>query len=665
MKKKFFTILVCLMLIASVAYGSIIHVPGDQSTIQAGIDAAEDGDTVLVADGTWTGPGNKNLDFGGKAITVESENGAENCTIDCQNNGRGFYFHSGEGSGSVVNGFTIKNGVSDYGGGIVCLESSPTITNCTITRNKAGSGGGISCSSSSPSITNCTITRNQATYGGGISCSSSSPSITNCTITGNQANGYGGGIRCYYSSPRITNCTITGNQATYGGGGVSCRFSSSPRITNCIITGNQADYYGGGIECLESSPTLTNCTITGNQANEYSGGGISCRYSDPTLTNCTITGNQANRYGGGIECLESSPRITNCTITGNQADYYGGGIRCYAYSPTITNCTITGNESSKGGGIYCFSSSSPTITNCILWGDTPDEVYDDGGSFTPTITYSDVQGGWEGEGNIDANPLFVDPDNGNYHLNDYSPCIGAGTSEGAPTTDIEGNPRGTPPDIGAYENSRDIPLAVTLTSLTATTTTDSVTLEWRTATETNNLGFNIYRSDTKDGKYTKVNARLIQGVGTDATPHDYSFTDENIKLSQTYYYYIEDVDFSGKTNKSHIIEVTVGKQGIKTHFIPPTFALLQNYPNPFNPETWIPYQLSQDASVTISIYNIKGQLVRTLHLGNQNAGVYITKGKAVYWDGKDAFGEKVASGVHYYTLRAGEFRATRKMVILK
>jgi len=99
--------------------------------------------------------------------------------------------------------------------------------------------------------------------------------------------------------------------------------------------------------------------------------------------------------------------------------------------------------------------------------------------------------------------------------------------------------------------------------------------------------------------------------------------------------------------------------------IPSTFALLQNFPNPFNPDTWLPYKLASTSPVSISIYNAKGQLIRALHLGYQNAGVYVTRGKAAYWDGKDNVGEKVGSGVYFYTLRAGEFRSSRKMVIVK
>jgi len=98
---------------------------------------------------------------------------------------------------------------------------------------------------------------------------------------------------------------------------------------------------------------------------------------------------------------------------------------------------------------------------------------------------------------------------------------------------------------------------------------------------------------------------------------------------------------------------------------PKQSGLLQNFPNPFNPETWMPYQLATDSPVTISIYNFNGQLIRTISLENQNAGIYTTKAKAAHWDGRDILGERVASGVYFYTLQADNFRATRKMVILK
>jgi len=219
--------------------------------------------------------------------------------------------------------------------------------------------------------------------------------------------------------------------------------------------------------------------------------------------------------------------------------------------------------------------------------------------------------------------------------------------------------------VAAPIESQDYELPVELSAFTATASDSSVILHWRTESEINNLGFNVYRSDTKEGVYTRVNARRIPGAGTNAISRDYSFTDEQVVFGKTYYYYIEDIDFTGKINKSLIIEVTVGKQAKTMLLIPPRFDLLQNFPNPFNPETWIPYQLAKDAAVVINIYNTQGQFIRTLHLGTKKAAIYATKGNSAYWDGKNATGDSVSSGVYLYQLKADDFSATRKMVIIK
>ena len=341
--------------------------------IQAGIDAAVDGDTVLVADGTYTGlvadgtytgSGNTNLDFRGKAIVVMSESGPEVTIIDCKHT-RGFYFHSGEDSTSVVKGFTIENGEACPGGGIYCDNSSPTITHNIFSGNRP---------------------------------------------FGRYA-GYGGGIFCYDSSPTITHNTFSNNSADYKGDG-----------------------WGGAIDCSGSgsSPTISHNTFFNNSAG-YDGGAISCYGSSPTITHNTFYNNSAY-LGGGISCHNSSPTITHNTFYNNS----GGGIYCRDSSPTITHSTFYNNSRS---GIYC-ENSSLTVRNTILWKDTSGAIYLDDSS-TITITYSDIQGGYIGEGNIHDNPLFVDPDNGDYHLHPRSPCIDAGD----PNSPLD--PDGTRADMGA------------------------------------------------------------------------------------------------------------------------------------------------------------------------------------------------------------------------
>lgn len=177
--------------LSGVTYAETHIVPDQYLTIQAAIDAAQHWDTVLVRNGTYTGPGNKNLNFDGKSITVRSEYGPDNCTIDCENDGRGFHFFGHlEGPMSVVEGFTIINGGGvHYGGAIFCENfASPTIRNCVMKDGNAISGGGaIRCDYQSRArISNCTITNNTAGQGGGVHVVRiRDVDIANCVIAGN------------------------------------------------------------------------------------------------------------------------------------------------------------------------------------------------------------------------------------------------------------------------------------------------------------------------------------------------------------------------------------------------------------------------------------------------------------------------------------------------
>ena len=226
--------------------------------------------------------------------------------------------------------------------------------------------------------------------------------------------------------------------------------------------------------------------------------------------------------------------------------------------------------------------------------------------------------------------------------------------------------------ISSLQDVGDLTLPVFLSKFTGKYVNDDfgnrIVLRWTVASELNNLGFNIYRAEQEHGEYVKINSGIIKGAGTSGSSREYKYTDERIDpRAKAYFYYIEDIDFAGNSNKSKIIEVRrdIGEQKSQVAIQVLKSALLQNYPNPFNPETWIPFQLAEDTEVEIDIYDISARLVKTILLGKQNAGAYINRDKAVFWNGRNEFGEKVASGVYYYTLRAGDFFATRKMVILK
>jgi parallel beta-helix repeat protein len=224
-------------------------------------------------------------------------------------------------------------------------------------------------------------------------------------------------------------------------------------LTNGKGTWNMAmQSNGGGVYCLDSGLIIRNCTFSSNVAVLGRGGGIYCRGSSPKLINCTFNANYAYD-GGGVFCGgESHPELVNCTFIANTADY-GGGMSCvWGSNPSITGCTFTGNSADYGGGgISGGSDSNPSVTNCILWGNLPEQI-----AANASVTYSDVQGGWEGEGNIDEDPLFVSEANDDYHLQFGSPCIDAGDPNyiaEPEETDLDGNERiiNGIVDMGAYE----------------------------------------------------------------------------------------------------------------------------------------------------------------------------------------------------------------------
>jgi hypothetical protein len=391
-------LMLIMVLFCPLASGRVIYVDDDGQAdfdnIQAGIDAADDGDTVLVAPGEYviTEP----ITFRGKAITVKSEAGPEQTIIRMgtpadTNRGSVIVFENNETVASVLDGFTITAGRGSW-----------------VASVSASGGGGIFFDASSGTVSNCAIVRNRAKYGGGVVCA-------------------------YPCSPRLVDCMIAENSVTDSGGGVLVWSESSLTLTDCIIRENLATAGGGGIECWEdASMTMICCTIVGNSA-DVAGGVFGGENSFMTLTNCMIVNNKAHTGSGGVETWhQSSADMTNCVIAWNAASVLGGG------------------------GINCSIQGSATVTNCIIWGNTAPKGHEIWvrNAGTLSISYSNVAGGqaeatieggtinW-GEGNIDADPYFVDPTNDDFHLKSQagrwdlesqtwlqddvtSPCIDAG-----------------------------------------------------------------------------------------------------------------------------------------------------------------------------------------------------------------------------------------------
>jgi len=308
------------------------------------------------------------------------------------------------------------------------------------------------------------------------------------TITSGNADGsyldkYNRGAGIYSTdSLTLSNCTIIGNSASSysptawapGGGMYSEGIDSIAVLTNCTFISNSAGDGGGLYIGTWAHPTLTNCTFIGNSARDDGGGifnGGSCKGST-SLTNCTFIGNSAGDEGGGIQNwgYALSTSLTNCLFTGNSAIRGGGMSNGFRSTAILTNCTFSGNSAYYGNALWCETQppdpdypNSLHLINCILR-DGGDETWKDDNS-SISMAYSNIQGGWPGTGNIDADPLFVNDDgmdneqgtaDDNLRLLGGSVCLDRGTNvtiPSLPPTDLDGKARiaNGIVDMGAYE----------------------------------------------------------------------------------------------------------------------------------------------------------------------------------------------------------------------
>jgi len=371
------------------------------------------------------------------------------------------------GSPQIINCTFSKNSAKYYGGGIYNYYSSLILVNCTFTQNSAGAdGGGIYNYRGDINLNNCTFIDNISnSTGGGINSSGGSLIITNCTFIDNRANDMGGGTYNSGNNLIINNCSFMRNWAGRGGG-IFCYVVNSS-LSNCIFSNNSAGYSGGGICFDKSDLNLTDCSFSENSG-RY-GGGMFNDDSNLNLTNCKFISNAGYDYGGAMCNMDNNHlSLNNCIIIANRANAYGGAMYNNSSELTFTNCTFTGN-SARNGTTFAFNSSSQRyestvgLIDCILWDDS-NEIWNNDNSII-NISYSNINGGWLGTGNIDADPIFADPDgpdnipgteDDNLRLAPLSPCIDSGDPNyvsGPNDIDLYGNLRvfNNRVDMGAYE----------------------------------------------------------------------------------------------------------------------------------------------------------------------------------------------------------------------
>ncbi|HEX4998070.1 MAG TPA: choice-of-anchor D domain-containing protein [Terriglobia bacterium] len=422
MKYRCFGAVLVVILLSDAGFAQTIRrVPDDFATIQAGINAAQAGDTVLVSPGTYI----ENINFLGKAITVVSEGGRDLTIIDGAANGPVVRFVTGEGRSSVLDGFTIRNGkalTSEEGGGIRIAVSSPTIRNNRITKNAACSGGA------------------------GIGIVGNSPLIQGNIITENASSQFCSG--------------------GFGGGGILIKYLGSSEILDNVISKNSvksASAPGGGISVNSGAPLIRGNVIIGNSG--INGGGINFEALDGAITQNVIAGNSGSR-GGGIYWrvfTGGQASVTNNTIVDNSVTQVGSAILADGADGAmqVKNNLVIGKTGQTA--FYCdsFNDSNPPILAF-------NNIFSSGASSYGGIC-ADVTGV---NGNISLAPVFIDETAGNYRLAFGSPGIDAGdkTLPTLPNLDLDGFPRVLPSggnvDMGAYELAAQTTTLLSATEIT-------------------------------------------------------------------------------------------------------------------------------------------------------------------------------------------------------
>ena len=410
-----------------------------------------------------------------------------------------------------------------------------------------------------------------------------------------------------------------------------------------------------GIDCLNASSPL----IDSNQFQSNGNTAIRCNDASPTISKNKIFNNVA--LSAAILCEKSHPQISENVIHDNDHT----AIDCIIGSkPDIWQNTIVQNDF----GITISDSSSPAIENNIVVSNMTLGIAVNDPEAVPTIKYNNVWsntaanffGTPAGVGdlnttnsngdpsdvffNISMNPVFANTGSNDFTLQASSPGIDAGNPANPAGIFV----LGSAPEMGAFEYGAAVPVEL------ASFGFYQGVLRWSTASETNNFGFEVQRSNSKNEGFVKV--AFVRGHGTTTVPQLYEFKDD--VFEGVYFYRLKQIDTDGSFELSQTVEAVYSN--------PSTFTLDQNYPNPFNPTTTLSFAIPEtglteaNEPVRLTIFNSMGQEVLVLLNERKGAGSYNFQ-----WNGVDKLGRAAASGVYFYELRFGQMKQTRRMLLIK
>ena len=565
--------------------------------------------------------------------------------------------------GPTLNNLIIEDNTAYiHGGGIWHHNAKSHIANSLVKDNEAqvGNGGGIMFAWSGGTLTDVTIENNNSGYcGGGMWANQSYElMLSGLSFVGNTATQNGGGWASHGSDAEFSDCLFENNTASVSiqdgntfGGGAMWLVGSNPYIYDVTFSNNSSLLEGGGIYLLfdgmiPSSPTIENSLFNGNSVPQRGGGllvGGSCQ---PVVKNTIFEYNEAGN-GGAIQVdTYSGLTLTNSVVNNNNGTVYTGGIAVNSAMVTITNCTISDNT---GGmeALDVYYSAFANVTNSIFHNNTPGDINLTDANPNSNVRYSNFTGDWEGDGNISADPLFVNAEEDDYRLQFESPCRDAGISDfNGDGQDEIIDYNGTAPDMGAYEFVFQAPSSFILYPQDST-----VILTWENI---NVEGFQYYILERSTDETFLENLETFYSISNYYEDFD---VDYGIEYFYRVYFLADDLSEYSETISVSLEFLHVGHD---LDLDPAGYRMDQNFPNPFNPITKIDYNLKESGNVNVKVFDVLGKNVKTLVQDFQNLGQH-----SVYWDATNQAGEPVTAGMYFYTIESKNFKQTKKMILLK